>query len=258
MIDVNLFGDIRDPVALAIERLKTFEPPEGYFLAFGGGKDSVVLLELAKRSGVKFDAHYHNVTIEPPELVRFVRDAHPEVEIDRPAKTFFQLVPEKGFPLRHRRWCCAELKEIHGGGRFVLLGVRWQESVRRRSRKMVEVCSQGRQKRYLSPIVDWTTDQVWQFIRSENLPYCSLYDEGFKRLGCIACPMQSSDQRKMELARWPKFRAAFLLAFSKLIADRQAKGKWNTRQWPDAEHLLAWWLSITSAAPKDQQWFDYE
>ena len=57
-----------DRVAEAIKRLKTFEPPEGYFLAFSGGKDSQAVYHLAKMAGVKFDAHYSLTTVDPPRL----------------------------------------------------------------------------------------------------------------------------------------------------------------------------------------------
>ena len=79
--DLTLEGE-RDKVAIAIERFRTFEPADGYFLAFSGGKDSVVILDLAKRAGVKFDAHYHMTTVDPPELVHFIRK-HPEVQVER-------------------------------------------------------------------------------------------------------------------------------------------------------------------------------
>jgi phosphoadenosine phosphosulfate reductase len=253
----DLFG--RDHIADSIARLRQFEPPEGYFLAFGGGKDSVVLLELAKRAGVKFDAHYHFVTIEPPELTRFVRDQHPEVVIDRPGQSFFQLLPVQGFPIRQRRWCCRMLKEGHGNGRMTLLGIRWAESVRRRgSRKMVEVCRNDGGKRMLSPIIDWSDEQVWDFIRREKLPYCSLYDEGFKRLGCIACPMHSASMRRAELARWPKFEKAYRAAFRKLFDNRMAKGTWNVKQWPSGDACFDWWISGQPAACKAQEWFAYD
>jgi phosphoadenosine phosphosulfate reductase len=257
MIDRNLFGDIRDPVALAIERLKIFEPPEGYWLAFSGGKDSVCIKRLAEMAGVKFEAHYNVTTIDPPELVRFIRDVHPDVKMDRGKLSYFQTIPIEGFPTRQHRWCCRRLKEAGGKGRVVVTGVRAAESANRSGRGVTGSCFRNR-KRFVLPIVDWTEAEVWAFIRTEKIPYCCLYDQGFTRLGCIACPMAGTPARKMHLERWPKFRPAFLLAFSKLIADRQAKGKWNTRQWPDAEHLLAWWLSNQPAATKDQQWFDYE
>ena len=84
--DTTLFGEV-DKVAIAIQRIKSFEPKEGYYVAFSGGKDSCVVLDLVKRAGVKFDAHYNLTTVDPPELVRFVKDKHPEVEINKPPKS---------------------------------------------------------------------------------------------------------------------------------------------------------------------------
>jgi len=48
----------------------------------------------------------------------------------------------------------------------------------------------------VAPIFDWTDEDVWAYIRDRNLPYCSLYDEGFKRLGCIGCPMASKGREQ--------------------------------------------------------------
>ncbi len=71
-------------VQKSIERLKFFEPvKEGYYLAFSGGKDSVVLKRLAEMAGVKFDAHYSVTTIDPPELTQFIRKYHPDVKWER-------------------------------------------------------------------------------------------------------------------------------------------------------------------------------
>lgn len=255
----DLFG--YDKVQVAVERLRAFCPPEGYYLAYGGGKDSTVLLELARRSGVKFDAHYRHVTIEPPELVAFARST-PDVITDRPARSFFQALPVRGFPLRHRRWCCQVLKEGGGAGRTVLLGIRWEESIRRRERKMVEApppnCPVGRRKRIVSPIIDWTTDDIWSFIHRESLPYCKLYDEGLTRLGCIACPMQSASRRRSDLLRWPKFEPAFRHAFRRLFADRTAKGTWHSKQWPSGDACFDWWLSNTPTHQKSQERFDFD
>lgn len=63
-----------DKVETAIKRLQTFEPPEGYYLAFSGGKDSVVIKALADMAGVKYDAYYNNTSVDPPELIYFIRE----------------------------------------------------------------------------------------------------------------------------------------------------------------------------------------
>jgi len=87
----TLFGET-DKVSKAIDRLKAFEPEEGYYLAFSGGKDSVVIKALADMAGVKYDAHYSLTTVDPPELVRFIKEKHPEVEIVKPKLSMWKLI----------------------------------------------------------------------------------------------------------------------------------------------------------------------
>lgn len=124
--------------AKSIERLKAFEPPEGYYLAFSGGKDSVVCKALMEIAGVKYDAHYRVTSVDPPELVRFIRDKHPDVEREVPRDdngkpiTMWNLIPRKLMPpTRLVRYCCSDLKEDGGDGRMTVTGVRWAESVNR-------------------------------------------------------------------------------------------------------------------------------
>ena len=129
----------RDKVDKAIMRLQAYEPEEGYFLCFSGGKDSSVIKALADMAGVKYDAHYHSTSVDPPELIRFIKDNHPDVIIDFPRDkdgnriTMWNLIPRKKMPpTRLVRYCCKELKEQGGKGRLKVTGVRWAESVNRK------------------------------------------------------------------------------------------------------------------------------
>lgn len=144
---LNVYG--KDKVETAIERFKTFEAmagDDGYYLAFSGGKDSSVIKALAEMSGVKFESHYTLTSVDHPELVRFIKEKHPDVIIDIPKYpdnyknpklagkqiTMWNLIPEKKMPpTRIARYCCAELKESRGEGRFVVTGVRKAESAKR-------------------------------------------------------------------------------------------------------------------------------
>lgn len=133
---LNMQG--KDKVQVAIERLQTFEPPEGYYLAFSGGKDSVVIKALADMAGVKYDAHYRLTSVDPPELVQFIK-TFDDVYIDRPKDkngnqvTMWNLIPRKKMPPTQLvRYCCKELKEDGGNGRLTITGVRWAESSNRR------------------------------------------------------------------------------------------------------------------------------
>lgn len=134
---LNIYG--MDMVEVSIERLKAFEPPEGYYLAFSGGKDSVTIKALADMAGVKYDAHYSVSSVDPPELVRFVKTFE-DVSFDFPVddngrvKTMWNIIGDGHNsmpPTRVVRYCCKDLKEGAGEDRFVVTGVRKDESVRR-------------------------------------------------------------------------------------------------------------------------------
>ena len=138
MLRTNTLFGAEDKVEMSIEALRTFEPKEGYYLAFSGGKDSVVVKALCDMAGVKYDAHYSVTSVDPPELVQFIKEQHPDVSRDIPHDTqgrpitMWNLIPRKLMPpTQIVRYCCQVLKEGNGRGRFVVTGVRWAESIRR-------------------------------------------------------------------------------------------------------------------------------
>ena len=263
LLETNLFGTT-DKVQKAIDRLRAFEPAEGYALGFSGGKDSLCVYHLAKEAGVKFEAHYHLTTVDPPEVVYFIRDQYPDVIIDRPALSMWQLIEKKMcLPTRIMRWCCSELKESQLTGRTLITGVRWAESVSRlnkravleinsnskhqimlnsdndEARKMFEVCAL-KGKHVLNPIVDWTTEEVWEYINSRGIRYCSLYDEGWSRLGCIGCPMSGEKGMMRDFARWPKYYDLYLHAVERVFSARERAGL--PTRWPNAQAVMDWWI----------------
>lgn len=241
IIEDTLFSQI-DLVKTSIERMKFYEPPEGYYLAFSGGKDSIVLKKIADMAGVKYQAFYNMTTIDPPEVVKFIRKHHPDVIINRPHESFFKLLVRKGFPQRHRRWCCELLKEQGGSGRFVLTGIRWQESNRRSKRSSVERSYTDRTKTFVNAIIEWSDDDVWEFIKTNKMPYCSLYDEGWKRIGCLLCPMAGT-RRRMEAERYPKFVKVFVLAFENLYQRRKTQGNPSVDRWASGKEMFEWWIN---------------
>ena len=248
--------DGRTMDSVAIERIRCFEAealgmhPAGYWLAFSGGKDSIVILDLAKRAGVKFEAVHNLTTCDPPELVRFVK-TFPGVRIDKPPMSMWALIREKGFPPRRQvRYCCQVLKERGGAGRLVVTGIRWGESNRRSKRQMTEACYRDKTKRYLHPIIDWPTDAVWQYIRERELPYCSLYDEGFRRVGCVLCPCVRDVELHMN--RWPRLCAAWERAV-KATFDPKKISRPGAQGFKTAEEYWRWWLDRDAPGRKDDQ-----
>jgi len=89
--------------------IREYEPPEGFYLGFSGGKDSIVVYDLVKKAGVKFKAYYSDTGIEPPELIGFIKRNYQDVEFLKPNykrhRSFFGMVPLIGAPNIFRRWC---------------------------------------------------------------------------------------------------------------------------------------------------------
>jgi phosphoadenosine phosphosulfate reductase len=232
--------------------------PKGkpYHGCFSGGKDSIVIKELARLAAVDIEWHYNMTTIDPPELVRFIRREHPDVIWDKPKHgNFFNVMVKKGFPTRRTRWCCKEYKESRSPkGAVLVMGVRAAESPRR-AKTWQPVTMHRRAKAWsVAPILDWRDDHVWSFIRSRGLPYCELYDEGFTRLGCIGCPM-AGPGRVAQFTRWPRFERNWKRAF-RLIWERRAGTKQRDgREWFGSarfetwEQMWNWWLNDDSLPP---------
>jgi phosphoadenosine phosphosulfate reductase len=237
----TLFGKW-DKVQIAIERLKTFEPIEGYYLAFSGGKDSCVLKDIAIRAGVKFTCHYSVTAIDPPDLIRFIKQYHKGTKFERKSPNMLHRMIVKGYPTRQVRWCCEYLKEKAGSGRTVLTGIRWAESPRRKLRKMVEGCMTDKSKRFIHPIIDWTDEDVWEYHRRYGLPYCKLYDEGWIRLGCLMCPMVENDKRANEAARYPQYARVFRIFFRRMHARMVDRDREHYKNFKDGDELFNWWL----------------
>lgn len=135
LVEYDVFGDRHDKVADAIQLLQRLEPEDGYYVAFSGGKDSQCVYHLCKMAGVKFDAHYSVTTVDPPELVQFIKRQYPDAwEARNRTTTMWKLIPERLMPpTRIVRYCCDELKEACGHGRVTVTGVRWAESANRKA-----------------------------------------------------------------------------------------------------------------------------
>lgn len=236
-----------------------YDAEQGYFLAFSGGKDSQALYHIAQLAGVRFQGHMNLTSVDPPEVIRFVKKNYPEVELKKPGKSIFQSAVERQIlPTMRVRWCCAEYKETAGAGKVTLIGIRKAESSRRAKRNEVEInnrkfsgnldgleeyrqeqkakrmkrkskangvnitnadeeqtfgCIHGKETLLVSPIIYWTEQDVWEFLNDVvKVPHCSLYDEGWHRIGCIGCPMSSYKQKMIENERYPYVKRNWIKA----------------------------------------------
>ena len=246
------------PLEKKIEKAILFfrEYGEGAYGAFSGGKDSCVIKQLAIDAGVNVDWHYNNVTIDPPELVQFIRKHHSEVKWNsKPIGLLNRMVEKACAPTQFRRWCCAEYKEQGGNDRDKIIGVRIAESPRRSKLWKLVVAHRKTGKLILCPICYWTNDDVWTYIQLRGIPYCSIYDEVdtngkklFDRLGCVGCPLAGVKTQQKTFKRWPRFERAWRNAFTRLWAKwhgtLNAKGEpRGFEKYGSAEGFWQWWVT---------------
>lgn len=236
----------------------------GFHLAFSGGKDSQVIYELAKMAGVKFRAVMQVTTLDPPELMKFVRKNYPDVIMERPKINFYKLIiKKKMLPLRQARYCCQYLKEQGGGETVTILGIRKAESNKRAKRNELELsnrkysntldqfnidnkdqilCINGKDKILLSPIINWTNSDVWNFIRNRKMEYCKLYDEGYTRIGCMFCPMASVQAKRIDRKRYPGVERQI----KKSIQELCEKNNYGCDLDYNVDDIFSWWISNDS------------
>lgn len=226
--------------------LKNGEPIE---IAYSGGKDSDVILELARMAGITFKAIYKCTTIDPPGTIKHALDNG--CEIRRPKRTFFNMVRDMGLPNRFMRFCCRELKEYPIYYNCVI-GVRKAESRARNERyKEPVVCrvySKERRIQQILPILDWSDDEELEFIKERNIRLHPLYynDDGIditRRLGCLCCPLKSPKRRIEDFKRYPKMLRQYVRN-AKVYFDSHpdsAAHKWacNVYEWIYAEIMYS-------------------
>ena len=276
------------------ERLALAYDQRGYYLAFSGGKDSQALLHIAQLAGVRYEGHMNLTSVDPPEVIRFVKCEYPEVELIKPKASIYQIAVEKTLlPTQRIRWCCAEYKENAGAGKVTLIGIRHQESTRRAKRNEVEVsskkfsgtlegfeqyreeklrkphrgrpadgvnitnatgeriigCISGKESILISPIIHWTERDVWEFLNKVcQVPHCSLYDEGHRRIGCICCPMSNYRSKYQDIQRWPHVKRNWIKA---IIAIRRGGGLQGEAT--DSNPVIRYWHRLEAQSESNQQ-----
>jgi len=243
-----LFGGV-DIVKITIDRIKNIiGKNEKVVLCFSGGKDSLVLYDIVKKCNINCDINFHNTTIEFPELYKYIK-SFKDVKIINPCKSFFRLCIDKGImPTRFIRFCCSGLKEVSYNNK-IITGVRWAESYKRKNnrsvveihnnkkdiiklndnelnRKYVEICSMKSQV-IINPIIDWTDEEVWEYIKMNKLNYCNLYNKGFKRLGCVGCVMVNIETRLKELSYCKFYESYYKRIMEKIIEKKIMLGEKN-------------------------------
>ena len=247
-------------------------------ITYSGGKDSDVIAELAIRHLPHDDFEIVNshTTADAPETVYYIRRRFAEWEgkgvqcrIEHPKykgkrTSMWDLIPQKLLPpTRLARYCCAVLKEAKGKGRMIATGVRWEESIKRRNRGIYEAITPSKKDRVIlmndnddrqllescikqnsrvvNPIIDWDETDVWGYLRDADCNGNPLYQCGYKRVGCIGCPMAGGKGQIHEFSMYPKYRQMYVHAFDRMIEVIKARGK--ETKWESGEDVMEWWTN---------------
>lgn len=245
MREYNLTLEYDEKIRDSITLLRDFCAENNDVLgAFSGGKDSVcikALCKIAKIENVKWN--YSATTLDPPELVRFIYREHKDVRFIRPEKSFSELCAQNGYPTRTARWCCRRLKENHHPtpNGILITGIRAAESPRRAARWRPVNISNSDHFRIINPILYWSNDEVWRFIDENKLPYCSLYDAGYDRLGCVGCPM--STRRADDIEKYPHQKAKWQRGLRAWWNIGKANNSDGTSYWNSFNDFWKWYWS---------------
>lgn len=249
-------------------------------ITYSGGKDSEVLVDLAIKTKIPLEITNSHTTADAPPTVYHIRKQFKQWEeqgidckIVYPTYkgkrvSMWSLIPQKKIPpTRLARYCCAVLKETTGNGRMIATGIRWAESNARKKgravyeqlgatkakslllddnepeRRLFENC-QLKARRTVNPIIDWDDSEIWEYAETERLNMNPLYECGFKRVGCVGCPM-AGKLRNVEFAMFPKYKDLYIAAFDRMLTTRKReKGKSNrvTNDWHTGRDVFHWWM----------------
>ena len=246
----------------AKEAERLFDMP--LVVRYSGGKDSDVILQLAKESGVPFRVTHNLTTADPPDNVYYIRRVFAalreegiDCRINVPRRSLWKIMRETlVIPSRIMRVCCSELKERKmPDAPYIVTGVRWAESAGRRAKSGIAMVYTARELgveenvaaagllttddassrrlfeqcqlrgvRVLNPIIDWSDGDVWSYLHSRGIEGNPLYKEGWTRIGCVGCPLASRRAREIAFARYPKLYKAWCDAIAYVIERRKEMG----------------------------------
>ena len=206
--------------------------------------------------------------------------------------TMWDLIVKKCFPpTRTVRYCCAILKETGTPNRLAALGVRAAESVQRQGREAFGV--RGGQRRLVffsvdhaeevhresqeindpawdctliksmkdhkdttvNAIYEWEDEDVWDFIRDRQIEVNPLYAMGFRRVGCVLCPLATKAEKQRECEMFPQYRANFEAAFDRMIHSKTYKN--NGTKWTTGKEVFEWWMELDTQIEGQMDIFDF-
>lgn len=266
----------------AIERLKAFEPEDGYYLCYSGGKDSDVIKILAHLAGVNFEAVHNLTTVDAPETVNYIR-SQSDVRIDYPELSMWRLIEKKGMPpTRLIRYCCSELKERGGKGKVKITGVRWDESNNRKENGgLVKIIGKPKTMQRFADendvdysvtkqnglILNYDDDKSRRMVehcyRTTSTMVNPIIDwkdddvwQFLRHYDCRSNPLYecgfsrigcigcpvAGKHRKVEFELYPKYKENYIRAFDRMLKTLERKGLTSKKGWQNGKEVFSWWM----------------
>lgn len=270
----------------AIERIKTASDMSlSYYkkplvCTYSGGKDSDVMLELFRRSGIPFEVHNSHTTADAPQTVRHIREMFRRLELDGikceiemptykgEQTSMWKLIPQKMLPpWRSMRYCCSILKETGCANRYIATGVRWEESSARKDRAEFEII--GRKKteslKFNAVMLMNDNDRRRRMtelcMQKKKMIVNPIIDwthtdvwEYIRSEHIETCELykmgydrvgcigcpMAGKKRWKEFRDFPAYKKLYLHAFDRMLQKRERRGKES--KWKTAEEVFLWWM----------------
>lgn len=247
---------------------------------YSGGKDSDVMLELFRRSGIPFEVHNRHTTADAPQTVYHIRKKFKELELEgikceiqKPtykgkSTSMWQLIPMKLTPpSRMKRYCCAILKETGCKNRYIATGVRWEESNSRKERGEFEKIGRTKKEREKFDRIMLMSDngtkrRMSELCMQQNKMIVNpiidwkhsdiwqfITSEKIEVCELYYCGYDrvgcigcpmAGKKRYKEFADFPKYKNAYIRAFGRMLEELDKRGK--EHKWKTAEEVYRWWM----------------
>jgi phosphoadenosine phosphosulfate reductase len=197
-----------------VKQLETTHSPIVFACSFG--VEDMVLLDVIANHARKIQVFTLDTGRLPEEthaLLETVRDKYPIV-----IRTYFpdagavEAWVEQNGPnafyksIAQRQQCChirkvEPLRRALAGKKSWITGLRREQSAARQTLEL-EAWDDANGLIKINPLIDWTNDEVWDYVRTHNVPYNALHDRGYPSIGCSPCTRAVQPGEDIRAGRW--------------------------------------------------------